>query len=350
MPKGALMEESVPATDTSLKREAPTLAEVAALAGVSPATASRVLNNSARVSPAARQQVRDAVTRLGYVRQRAARSTDPSRQAHGIAAIVCAPSPKVFSDPFYARVLDGAASALAPNDMPLLLAFGERPAALEKYLRGGHVSGVLLICTPANHGMMNAVASSRLPIMTVGRPMHSADLAYVDADNRGGARRAVEHLIASGRQRIATVAGPRDTAVGIDRLAGYRDALEAVERPPGPIAYGDFTRISGVHAMGRLLDHRPNLDAVFVASDLMAMGVLHALRRSGRRVPEDVAVIGFDDLPMSPYTEPPLSTVRQPVEELGAVAARRLLAIIDGRAEDSALHVLPTNLVLRRSG
>jgi len=340
----------VQASDTKSKREAPTLAEVAALAGVSPATASRVLNNSARVSPAARQQVRDAVSRLGYVRQRAARNTDPSRQAHAVAAVVCGPSPRVFADPFYARVLDGAGSALAAHDMPLLLAFGERPSAIERYLRGGHVSGVLFVCTPWGHPMAGAVVNSRLPTMLIGRPLPPSEFAYVDVDNRGGARRAVEHLVMHGRQSIAAVAGPRDTAVGLDRLAGYRDAIETAERVPGPVAYGDFTRISGVHAMSRLLDHRPNLDAVFVASDLMAMGVLHALKRSGRRVPDDVAVVGFDDLPMAAYTEPPLTTVRQPVEELGATAARRLLATIEGRAEDGALHVLPTTLVLRRSG
>lgn len=344
------MEETVPAIETKSKREAPTLAEVAALAGVSPATASRVLNNSARVSPTARQQVRDAVTRLGYVRQRAPRTTDPSRQAHAIAAVVCGPSPRIFADPFYARVLDGAGTALAAHDMPLLLAFGERPSAVERYLRGGHVSGVLLVCTPWGNPLATAVATSRLPVMLIGRPLHFPDLAYVDVDNRGGARRAVEHLIGHGRQSIAAVGGPRDTSVGVDRLAGYRDALEAADRVPGPIAYGDFTRVSGVHAMSRLLDHRPNLDAVFVASDLMAMGVLHALKRAGRRVPEDVAVVGFDDLPMAAYTEPPLTTVRQPVEELGAASARRLVSTIEGRAEDSAMHVLPTTLIVRRSG
>jgi DNA-binding LacI/PurR family transcriptional regulator len=136
-------------------------------------------------------------------------------------------------------------------------------------------------------------------------------------------------------------------AVGTDRLAGYRDALDHAGLTP-TIAYGDFTHASGVHAMWRLLDQRPGIDAVFVASDIMAAGALHALRRAGRRVPEDVAVIGFDDLPMAQHTQPPLTTVRQPLERFGAVAADRLLAALDG-TDDDIDPVLPTTLVTRES-
>jgi DNA-binding LacI/PurR family transcriptional regulator len=170
----------------------------------------------------------------------------------------------------------------------------------------------------------------------------------VDANTRDGARLAIDHLVRKGRRRIATIAGPPDVSPGVDRLAGFRDALDQHGLDPSQIAYGDFTRPAGVHAMRRLLDHRPNLDAVFCASDLMAVGALHALRQAGRRVPEDVAVIGFDDLPLATYTQPTLTTVHQPVEEMGAEAARRLLALMDGR-ETGPSPILPTSLVIRQS-
>lgn len=340
----------MPASDLRPSREAPTLAEVAALAGVSPATASRVLNNSARVSPAAREQVHEAVLRLGYVRQRAARGTFNDRQTRCVAAVICESTPRLFADPFFGRLLDGAEAVLAPRDVPLLLAFGDRASALERYLRGRHIDGVLLLSPKGRHPLSTALHSIGVPVTMVGRPIDRAEFSYVDVDNHGGARRAVERLVSTGRTRIATIAGPADSPHGVDRLAGFRAAIQVADYPCGPVAYGDWTRAAGVHAMSRLLDHRPNLDAVFAASDLMALGALHALRRAGRRVPDDVAVIGFDDLPMAAYTEPPLTTVHQPVEELGAIAARRLLAAMDGDGLTSAPPVLPTSLVVRRSG
>ena len=326
--------------------EHPTLAHVAALAGVSPATASRVLTGSARVSPTARQQVRDAVDRLGYVRQRAARAE--GRRPRSVAAVVCEPNARLFADPFYSRVLAGATSALEARDVPMLLAAGERPASLQRYLSSGHIDGVILIYCRSSHPLIGTLPAMGVPVTLVGRPLGTSPLPYVDADNREGAKQAVDHLVKKGRRRIATIAGPPDVSAGVDRLAGYRTALAQHGLEPGPIAYGDFTRPAGVHAMTRLLDHRPNLDAVFCASDLMAVGALHALKQAGRKVPDDVAVIGFDDLPLATFTQPTLTTVHQPVEEMGAAAARRLLALMDG-TDPGANPVLPTSLSLRQS-
>ncbi|MGI5245229.1 LacI family DNA-binding transcriptional regulator [Dactylosporangium sp. CA-139066] len=332
-----------PMRDTA---EHPTLAHVAALAGVSSATASRVLNGSARVSPTARQQVRDAVDRLGYVRQRAARAVD--RRPRSVAAVVCEPNARLFADPFYSRVLAGASAAFAERDMPMLLAAGERPASLQRYLSSGHIDGVLLIYCRSSHPLVVTLPALGVPVTLIGRPLQGSSLSYVDADNRGGARQAVEYLARTGRRRIVTIAGPPDVSAGVDRLAGFREGLERAGLEPGPIAYGDFTRPAGVHAMTRLLDHRPNLDAVFCASDLMAVGALHALRQSGRRVPEDVALVGFDDLPLAAFTQPPLTTIKQPVEEIGAAAARQLLAQMSGETWDEP-PVLPTTLMRRQS-
>jgi len=327
----------------------PTLGEVADLAGVSIATASRVLNNSARVSVTARQQVRDAVARLGYVRHRAAPVRRPER-VRSVAAVVCTNNTRLFADPFYAQVISAATEVFAGQDVPLMVVpvTDDRIASVERYLLSGHVDGVLLLAAHAHHPFAVSLPAAGLPVTLIGRPLYPTNATYVDADNRGGARMAVEHLVRKGRSLIATIAGPPDMAVGADRLAGYRDGLAAAALHEPLVAYGDFTHASGVHAMWRLLDQRPGVDAVFVASDIMAAGAMHALKRAGRRIPDDVAVIGFDDLPMAQHTQPPLTTVRQPIEQFGAVAARRLLAAIDG-AGGGEDHILPTTLISRSS-
>jgi DNA-binding LacI/PurR family transcriptional regulator len=185
----------------------------------------------------------------------------------------------------------------------------------------------------------------------VGRPAGTAPVSYVDADNRGGARKAVDHLVARGRRTIATISGPLDMGVGLDRLDGYRDGLAAagLEEAGDLVEAGDFTEEGGAAAMGRLLA-RPGdpVDAVFAASDLMAAGALRALRAAGRRVPEDVAVVGFEDSAVARYAQPPLTTVRQPIEEMGRQATRLLLAQVAGEAGGMHL-ILDTELVVRAS-
>lgn len=328
--------------------QAPTLGQVAELAGVSIATASRVLNNSAPVSVQARQQVRDAVVRLGYVRHRAAPST-PRARVRSMAAVICANNTRFFADPFFAQVIAAATDVFARHDVPLMviMAPDERVTMVERYLHSGHVDGVLLLASHGQHPLAVSLPAAGMPVTLVGRPMCATRASYVDSDNLGGGRLAVEHLVSRGRRTIATVAGRQDMAAGADRLTGYREVLDAAGLAP-TVAYGDFTHASGVHATWRLLDQRPGIDAVFVASDIMAAGALHALRRAGRRVPDDVAVVGFDDLPLAQHTQPPLTTIRQPLERVGSVAAERLLAQLDGEG-DACDPVLPTTLVARAS-
>jgi DNA-binding LacI/PurR family transcriptional regulator len=326
----------------------PTLGEVADLAGVSIATASRVLNNSAPVSVQARELVREAVVRLGYVRHRAAPAATRGR-VRTAAAVICTNHSRFFADGFFAQVIAAATEVLASRDMPLMLlvAPDDRVAPIARYLHSGQVDGVLLLAAHGQHPLAVSLPAAGLPVTLVGRPMSATRASFVDADNRGGGRLAVEHLLTRGRSSIATIAGRQDMAAGADRLAGYKEALDAAGRP-ATVAYGDFTHASGVHAMSRLLDQRPGVDAVFVASDIMAAGALHALRRAGRRVPDDVAVVGFDDLPLAQHTRPPLTTVRQPLERVGAAAARRLLSDMDGTDEPGD-PILPTTLVSRAS-
>lgn len=327
-----------------------TLADVARMAGVSSATASRVLTGSARVRPQTRERVEEAIARLGYVRNRAARSS--ARRAGSIALVVGEESVKVFADPFFARVLRSVNRSLASADLQLVLLTLHMPhdyRTVSRYLRSGHVDGAFFV---SMHGRPDFdYASLGVPIVLCGRPVTGSErLSYVDADNVGGAGSAVRHLLGLGRKAVATIAGPPDMAPGIDRLLGYRKAMTMADiGDPGMIAYGDFSSPSGEHALFRLIDHRPGIDAVFAASDLMAAGALRALRRLGRRVPDDVAVIGFDDSPSAQQTCPRLTTVRQPVDAMAARMVSELLAEIDIPGRQPSHVVLDTELVLRDS-
>ena len=338
-------------TPPSQARMPPTLADVARLAGVSSATASRALTGSARVAPQTRNKVHEAMTRLGYVRNRAARAAQP-RRAGSIALVVCEENMKVFADPFFPRLLWAVSKVLSSADLQLVmltLHSSQDYHTVSRYLRSGHVDGTVFV---SMHNRADFdYASLDVPLVLCGRPVSAGDnLSYVDADNVGGARTAVNYLLANGRKHIATIAGPPDMSPGVDRLLGYRKALTAADvSDPGMIAYGDFSRPAGEHALARLIDHRPGLDAVFVASDLMAAGALRALRRLGRRVPDDVAVIGFDDSVLAQLTDPRLSTVRQPVEAMAEHMIQELLARIADPGHEPTHLVLETQLVLRDS-
>ncbi len=334
-------------------RRVPTLEAVAQLAGVSRSTASRVLNGSSRVSPEAHAAVTAAISTLGYVPNRAARSL-VTRRTDTLVLIVHERPDTVFADPFFANVLRGVNAALATTDLQLVLlqASGDwqRDRAL-RYVSNGHVDGVLLISLHGDDPMPTAITAARIPLVMMGRPLTGRRADYVDADNAGGGQEAVRHLWAAGRRCLATVAGPPDMSVGVDRLRGYADAtrMAGISGATDRVVYGDFTETSGYGAMRQLLEATPDIDGVFIASDLMAVGALRALREARRRVPEDVAVVGFDDAPVAAYADPPLTTVRQPVEQLGQEMVRLLLhRISDPRGEPRAI-ILPTELVVRSS-
>jgi DNA-binding LacI/PurR family transcriptional regulator len=337
----------------STRRPAPTLEEVARLADVSTATVSRVVNRSPKVRADTRKAVEKAIERLGYVPNRAARSL-VTRRTDTIALVVSESESRVFSDPFFLSIVQGVSSSIADTELQLLLllARGEREhLKVERYIRQGHVDGVILISLHGEDPLPRALTGAGIPTVLNGRPRPGEHLPYVDADNRGGARAATTHLLSSGRQRVATITGPLDMMVGVDRFDGYVDALRdaGVRLRKGLVEHGDFGRESGARAMRALLRRQPALDAVFVANDLMATGALDTLHALGRRVPDDVAVIGFDDVAEAASTSPPLTTVRQPLEEMTRAMTELLLRRIDDGDVDSEFVVCPTHLVHRAS-
>ncbi|MEV8593924.1 LacI family DNA-binding transcriptional regulator [Streptomyces sp. NPDC052012] len=328
----------------------PTLEAVAARAGVSRATVSRVVNGGDGVREALVERVRRAVEELGYVPNQAARSLVTKRH-DAVAVIVAEPESRVFADPFFARQLRGISKELTAHDNQLVLLLTEGRddhARVGRYLAGGHVDGALVFSLHLNDPLPELIQRAGVPTVFGGRPDWSGGrdgVVYVDSDNRGGARDAVRHLLGLGRTRVAHITGALDQTSAVDRLDGYRDVM--VDADPRLVAEGDFTAGSGERAMRELLARCPGLDAVFAANDLTAAGALRVLREHGRRVPDDVAVVGFDDmLPIAEQTEPALTTVRQDIEEMGRLMARLLLRGLD-RAPSSV--ILPTTLVRRAS-
>ncbi|MEV0896816.1 LacI family DNA-binding transcriptional regulator [Actinoplanes sp. NPDC049802] len=333
-------------------RERPTLEAVARHAGVSRATVSRVVNGSTTVAASIREAVNRAVDELGYVPNQAARSL-VTRQTDSIALILPETANRVFSDDlFFPAIIRGVGSELeAANKQLVLMMAGSAAgyARVERYAVAGHVDGVMFASIHGADPLPGLLARRGIPVICSGRPMIAdPPVPYVDVDHAGGVAAALRHLIASGRRRIATIAGPQDMVAGLERLTGYHDTLRAAALPE-LVATGDFTRDSGITAMRELLDRDPDLDAVFAASDLMAHGALQALREAGRRVPADVAVIGFDDFEISRYSDPPLTTVRQPIGEAGRTMARELLRLIAGDPSVPPAIILPTDLVIRAS-
>jgi DNA-binding LacI/PurR family transcriptional regulator len=339
--------------ETASTRPVATLDEVARVAGVSRATVSRVVNGSPKVSADVRRTVEKAIDRLGYVPNRAARSL-VTRRSDSIAVVITEPANRLFSDPFFPRLVRGVSAALSVRDLQLVLLMpnddvDERRTV--RYLTAGHVDGVILVSLHGDDPLPEQLAARRIPSVVLGRPSRGVDIDYVDADNRDGARRATAHLVESGRRRIATITGPRDMVAGIDRLAGYRDALAdaAIAVDEGLIATGDFTQAGGEAAMERLLRDRPDLDAVFCASDLMAVAALGVLQAAGRRVPEDVAMVGYDDSPIATTTRPALTSVRQPIEEMGREMVNLLAGSIERSGRVPRHIVLTTELIARAS-
>ena len=331
----------------------PTLDEVARVAGVSRATASRAINGGQRVSARAQSAVDTAVRSLGYVPNPAARSL-VTRRTDSIAVVVPEPDDRVFSDPLFAGTLRGVNRVLGERDIQLVLLLarpGADTARTLRYLTKGHVDGAIVTSHHRDDRLAEHLADIGLPCVFGGRPWTGGDrVAYVDVDNTAGGREATELLVARGCTRIGTIAGPADMTAAADRLAGWHQAMGKAGLPTEAVEHGDFTEDSGVVATRALMERHPDLDGLVVASDLMAVGALKVLAELGRRVPDDIAVTGYDDLGVAERTTPMLTTVRQPVEEMAERATRMLLERVDGLGGQHAVRlIIPPTLVQRDS-
>ncbi|HEX7307589.1 LacI family DNA-binding transcriptional regulator [Lentzea sp.] len=337
-------------TEGRSRRPGPRIEEVARVAGVSKSTVSRVINGEKYVSERSRQAVHRAIALLGYSPNHAARTLAGSK-ANAIALVISEQGSRVLADPFFAGILRGVHAELAGRHVQLLLMMnqpldGEDQVA---YLTGGHVDGALVVSLHGEDPLPRTLHETGLPVVSGGRPLAGGGAPFVDSDNFNGSLGAVRFLISLGREKIATIAGPRDMAVGMDRLSGWRCGLAEHGMPVDLVVHSDFTPDSGALAMEELLRRAPDLDAVFVAADIMAVGALRVLQARGYRIPDDVAVVGFDDSVLASTATPPLTTVRQDVEQLGRTMTWRLLAELGGEEKLPQSMLLPTSLVRRGS-
>jgi DNA-binding LacI/PurR family transcriptional regulator len=331
-------------------RRRPTIDDVAVEAGVSRGTVSRVLNGGHWVSPDSLTAVNAAIKKTGYRINPHARSLATSR-ANSVAFLLTEPHERLFEDPNFSELMRGAAQALEQRDIPLVLLMAGTEAEQRRvtdFITAGHVDGVLLVSSHAGRqGFLSELVRSKVPAIACGIPLgFERKIGYVSADDQDGAQTVVEFLQEQGRSRIATITGPQDTSGGTGRLAGYRDQL-GDDFDESLVAIGDYSRVSGVRAMTELLERDSTIDAVFAANDLMAAGALDVLASAGRRVPDDVAVVGFDDSPVATQTSPQLTTMKQPFDRISSEMVRLLLDVIDGHP--AAAMTLPTQMVRRES-
>jgi DNA-binding LacI/PurR family transcriptional regulator len=339
-------------SSTGARRGRPTLDAVAARAGVSRATASRVVNGSATVAPAVRLAVQRAIEELGYTPNLAARAL-ASRRSDTATVVIAEPPAEAFACPILGELIDGARRELRRSSWGLrvVVTAPSEPdfRSYQAQLTGGHEDGVILLSLRRGNPLPGALARAGVPAVTFGRvPDPTPALPYVDSANRDGAEQAVRWLLGLGRTRIATIAGPRDMPSGVERLDGYRAALGDRFRP-SLVEPGDYREPTGERAMAALLAREPDLDAVFVANDFMAFGALRALHAAGRTVPDDVALVGFDDVDRCDRAEPALTTIRQPIAQIGRELVRLLRARWEGTAAAAGPVILPTELVVRQS-
>lgn len=331
-------------------RRKPTLDEVAERAGVSRTAASRVLNDAPHVSKAKRDAVHKAMRDLGYVPNATARALAGKQAGPVILAVADTESALSQDTPFYSQAISGVTAAVDEAGLELMLMVASSPRGrdrLDQVLRSHSAAGVMLMALHGDDPLAALAEQSGVPVVFGGRPLNMEPRFYVDSDNRGGARSATEHLIDRGRRRIAAITGPIDTDAGLARHRGYLDAMAVAGLAANRVTHADYTEGGGTRAMRTLLAEHPDLDAVVVSNDTMAISALRVLTEAGLRVPADVALTGFDDYHAARHTTPPLTTVRQSIQSWGREMARMLLAVIDG--EQPSPLILPTKLIVRDS-
>lgn len=328
-----------------------TLEDIGRMAGVSRSTVSRVVNHHPNVKEDVRTRVEEVIRRTGYSPNVAARSLVSGRS--GVVGLVI-PSRvhALFEDPYFARLIQGisAASNEAGTTLSLFLFQNEaeESALYPRVVTSGFLDGLIITATRMADPLLARIAVGEIPIVMIGRP-DVGGVSYVDVDNHGGGMAAARHLCDLGYERIGLVGAPTSTTAGVDRLNGFVEGLAVCGRAlhPSLRADGDFSEESGYEAMERILPLRP--DAVFAASDTMAIGALRSIRQAGLSVPEDIALVGFDGLPTSERATPPLTTIRQPVTQTGARAVQLLNDLVGGAVVGPVAEVMPVELVVRES-
>jgi DNA-binding LacI/PurR family transcriptional regulator len=330
-----------------------TIEQIAELADVSRSTVSRVLNNHPSVRPAVRDRILQVINENGYAPQAAARSL-ASRRTNVIGLVIPRSAAVIFSDPFFPHVIQGINEACTNRGYFLMLSMVTadlEPGFYNRIVRSRHFDGVIMLSSDLDDPILPLLMKDRTPLVLVGRHPYFTDLTWVDVENREGAREAVKHLINLGHQRIGMIAGQLQMAAALDRRDGYKQALLEAALPiiPELMVEGGFTQQGGYQAMTRLINLPQRPTAVFVASDTMSIGALRAIHEADLSVPRDIALVSFDDLPVASFATPPLTTMRQPIFEMGCAAAELLIARLESQDITRIQRRIPTTLIVRQS-
>jgi LacI family transcriptional regulator len=329
--------------------------EVAERAGVSRTTVSFVLNGveSVQISPETRQRVLHAARELGYVPDAAARSL-ASGQTRTLGLVICQPPDHIMVDAYLPQVVYGISEITREQGFRVLVESVEdinQPDAYLDLVRAKHIDGILLFGPRSDDTQIPTLIKDNFPLVCLGR-FDQAPVHYVDADNQAAAYRATQHLIGLGHQRIACITNASPEYIGAsERLLGYRTALENANLPYAEklVRYGNFDPASGHAAMQSLLAVNPPPTAVFIASDVVAFGALHAIHQAGLFVPKDLAVVSFDDVPLARFMTPALTTIRMPGIEQGRRGVQMLISLINGEKPPEPQLFLQTELIIRQS-
>jgi LacI family transcriptional regulator len=330
------------------------LEDVARKAGVSRSTVSRVINDDPHVSEKARDRVMNIIRQENFQPNPAARALVTRRS--DILGVAIPQTVNVFwgDDSYFPMLLQGIANTINREDFAMLLWLAEsqehRDTFARRVIRHRQADGLIIASIIQNDPLFEHLLKQKRRFVMVESPPHHADeTSFVSVDNAGAAKMAVAHLVSLGRRCIATITGQIDIQDGIERLNGYRQGLEEAGLPIDErlIYYGRFDRLAGYEGMKHLLQYQP--DAVFAGGDTAALGAIRAIREAGLRVPDDIAVVGFDDLDVAVHAEPALTTIRHNVQTVGSIAAKLLIDLIEERLEHPQHIIVPTELIVRAS-
>ena len=327
-----------------------TLEDIAQKSGVSRSTVSRVINGDQKVSSKTRERVNAVIQHYNFQPNLAARGL-ASRKTGILGLVIPEQVSKLFSDPYFAQLIHGVTAACNEKKYTVMLWLAEpefERSTITQILHNGLIDGVIVTSMIMDDPIVQSLYESEMPFVLVGRHP-KLDVNYVDVDNIQGGMDATAHLLHRGRRRVATITGPLNMIAGNDRYLGYLKAYQqfGIEADPSLKVEGSFTESSGYECMKKLLPLKP--DAVFAASDMMAIGALQALREAGLRVPEDISIVGFDDIQIAGQVAPPLTSIRQPSDQMGAMAVETLVECIQHPQPQTRHLLLSTQLIVRSS-
>jgi DNA-binding LacI/PurR family transcriptional regulator len=334
------------------KKTVQTIDDIALLANVSKSTVSRALNDSPLINPETRERIQGIAREHNFRLNAPARNLS-MRQSHtlGFVSYACCGKNFTAEDLFGLEILGGVSDGLRPLGYDLLIVPVDPRDNFwaQHYLESGRVDGFILIMSNRKQQFINNLIKMNAPFIHWGTPLSNTNYCTVTGDDITGGRLATEYLIQTGRKHIAFLGGPAEEVEVRQRFSGYENALQAAgcSVDPNLVVHGDYSHSSGSASMQRLLEQSPDLDAVFVNSDLMAIGAINAIQNSGKRVPEDIAVVGYDDLLLARYNNLPITTIRQNVPMAGKLLAQNLIQYIQTGVVTNVN--LPVELVVRKS-